>query len=155
MCSSDLPLDAITKGTLAGINLLTAIVAMLIVAIALVTLVNMGIGHLPLGDGEAMSLQRLFAYAFRPIVWAMGIPWPETGVAASLMATKTVLNEFVAFLDLGRLDPGALAPKSRLIMTYALCGFANFGSVGILVGGLGAMVPADRRHEVEIGRAHV
>jgi concentrative nucleoside transporter, CNT family len=141
-------MDAIMKGTLNGISLLTAIVAMLVVAIALVTLVNMGVTHLPHWGGEAMSLQRLFAYVFRPILWLIGIPWQETAVASTLMSTKTVLNEFVAYVDLSRLPPDALDAKSRLIMTYAMCGFANFGSVGILVGGLGAMVPAERRPEV-------
>lgn len=141
-------MDAILKGTLNGIVLLTSIIAMLVVAIALVTLVNMGIAHLPHWGGQAMSLQRLFAYLFRPILWLIGIPWSETGIASTLMGTKTVLNEFVAYVDLSHLPTGALDAKSRLIMTYALCGFANFGSVGILVGGLGAMVPAERRHEV-------
>jgi CNT family concentrative nucleoside transporter len=141
-------MDAITKGTLNGINLLTAIIAMLVVAIALVTLVNMGIAHLPHWGGEAMSLQRLFAYAFRPILWLIGIPWQETAVASTLMGTKTVLNEFVAYVDLSHLPVEALDTRSRLILTYAMCGFANFGSVGILVGGLGAMMPPERRHEV-------
>jgi CNT family concentrative nucleoside transporter len=141
-------MDAIMKGTLNGIVLLTSIVAMLVVAIALVTLVNMAVAHLPHWGGEAMSLQRLVAYIFRPILWLIGIPWQETAIASTLMGTKTVLNEFVAFVDLSHLPPEALSDRSRLIMTYALCGFANFGSVGILVGGLGTMVPAERRHEV-------
>jgi CNT family concentrative nucleoside transporter len=81
------------------------------------------------------------------VVWLIGIPWPETAQAATLMATKTVLNEFVAYLNLAALPPEALSPQSRLILTYAMCGFANFGSLGILIGGLGAMVP-DRRPEI-------
>jgi CNT family concentrative nucleoside transporter len=80
-------------------------------------------------------------------MWLIGIPGTETATAAALMGTKTVLNEFVAYVDLARLPPDALSPRSRLIMTYALCGFANFGSVGIMIGGMGAMVP-DRRAEI-------
>jgi CNT family concentrative nucleoside transporter len=140
-------MDAIVKGTSDGIGLLVGIVAMLLVLVALVTLVNLGLGGLPHVGGEPISLQRLFALVLRPVPWLMGIPWSEAATAAQLMATKTVLNEFVAYLDLGSLPPAALDPHARLIMLYALCGFANFGSVGILVGGLGAMIP-DRRHEV-------
>ena len=98
-----------------------------------------------------MTLQRLFAYAFRPIMWLIGIPGPETATAATLMGTKTVLNEFIAYVDLAHLPADALSPRSRLIMTYALCGFANFGSLGILIGGMGAMVPERRAEIVALG----
>ena len=81
----------------------------------------------------------------------LGIPGPETAAAAALMGTKTVLNEFIAYVDLSRLPPEALSEHSRLIMTYALCGFANFGSLGILIGGMGAMVPERRREIVALG----
>jgi CNT family concentrative nucleoside transporter len=131
--------------------MLASIVAMLIVIIALVALVNMALGLLPHWGGEAMTLQRLFAYAFRPIMWLVGIPPAEVATAADLMGTKTVLNEFVAYVDLARLPPESFSPRSTLIMTYALCGFANFGSVGILVGGIGAMIPERRREVVELG----
>ena len=143
--------DAIMKGTANGIGMLVSIVAMLVVAIALVTLANMAIGHLPQWGGEPVSLQRIFAYGFRPIVWLMGVPWSESATAATLMGTKTVLNEFVAYVDLAHLGPDALDLKSRLIMTYALCGFANFGSVGILIGGLGAIVPERRTEVIQLG----
>jgi len=96
-------------------------------------------------------LQRLFAYAFRPIMWLIGIPGSETATAAALMGTKTVLNEFIAYVDLAHLPPDALSARSRLIMTYALCGFANFGSLGILIGGMGAMVPERRAEIVALG----
>jgi CNT family concentrative nucleoside transporter len=92
-------------------------------------------------------LQRVFAWPFRPVMWLIGVPWAETATAAGLMGTKTVLNEFVAYLSLAHLPGDALSAHSRLIVTYALCGFANFGSCGILIGGLGAMIP-ERRHEV-------
>jgi CNT family concentrative nucleoside transporter len=144
-------LDAIAKGTRDGIVFLLNIVAMLIVAIALVSLVNAALGLLPDLAGMPVTLQRLFAYAFRPIMWLIGIPGQQTATAAALMGTKTVLNEFVAYVDLARLPPQALDARSRLIMTYALCGFANFGSLGILIGGMGAMVPERRAEIVALG----
>jgi CNT family concentrative nucleoside transporter len=144
-------MDAIAKGTRDGIVFLANIVASLVVLVALVSLANSILGLLPDWGGEAISLQRLFAYAFRPVMWLIGIPGPETATAASLMATKTVLNEFIAYVDFSKLPADALSPHSRLIMTYALCGFANFGSLGILIGGMGAMVPERRREIVSLG----
>jgi CNT family concentrative nucleoside transporter len=139
-------MEAIVQGTNDGIGMLAAVIAMLIVLVSLVTLVNMALGLMSLG-GAPVTLQRLFALGFRPLVWLIGIPWAEAGTAADLMGTKTVLNEFVAFLDLARLAPDALSPRSRLIMTFALCGFANFGSLGIMLGGMSAMAPS-RRHDI-------
>ncbi|MBN8906627.1 MAG: nucleoside:proton symporter, partial [Rhodospirillales bacterium] len=140
-------MDAVVKGTMDGIRPLVAIAAMLLVAVALVALVNQCLSVLPPLDGAPITLQRVFSWPFRPVMWLIGVPWAESGAAATLMGTKTVLNEFVAYLDLARLPGDALSPHSRLIVTYALCGFANFGSCGILIGGLGAMIP-ERRHEV-------
>jgi concentrative nucleoside transporter, CNT family len=140
-------MDAIARGTQDGIVFLANILAMLVVLVALVTLVNLALGGLPHWGGEPVTLQRLFAYAFRPVMWLIGIPGSDVDAAADLMGTKTVLNEFVAYVDLAKLPDGTLSPQSRLIMTYALCGFANFGSLGILIGGMGAMVP-ERRHEI-------
>ena len=142
-------LEAIMRGTIDGIGLVAAIIATLIVLVALVTLANMAIGLVPLG-GAPLSLQRMFAWVFRPFVYLIGVPWEQSATAATLMGTKTVLNEFVAYLDLAKLPqagPGGLDAHSRLIMVYALCGFANFGSLGILLGGLGTMVP-ERRPEI-------
>jgi concentrative nucleoside transporter, CNT family len=144
-------MDAVAKGTGDGIVFLANIIAMLVVLVALVSLCNMALGLLPQMGGEAMTLQRLFAYAFRPVMWLIGIPAPEVATAASLMGTKTVLNEFIAYVDLARLPPEALSAHSRLILTYALCGFANFGSLGILIGGMGAMVPERKREVVALG----
>jgi concentrative nucleoside transporter, CNT family len=144
-------MDAIAKGTRDGIVFLLNITAMLIVTIALVSLVNATLGLLPDLAGAPVTLQRLFAYAFRPIMWLIGVPGPETATAAALMGTKTVLNEFIAYVDLAHLPPDALSARSRLIMTYALCGFANFGSLGILIGGMGAMVPERRAEIVALG----
>jgi len=140
-------LDALVKGTLDGIPILASIVAVLIVAVAGVALVNMAFGLLPLWDDAPVTLQRLFAVPFRPVMWLLGVPWQETGGAATLMATKTVLNEFVAYLNFSTLPPDSFSPRTRIILTYALCGFANFGSLGIMIGGIGAMVP-ERRHEI-------
>jgi CNT family concentrative nucleoside transporter len=144
-------LDALVRGTLAGIPILAAILATLLVAVSLVALVNMALGLLPHWGDAPVTLQSLFAIPLRPVMWLIGIPWAECGTAASLMATKTVLNEFVAYATLGHMGPQALTPRSRVILTYALCGFANFGSLGILIGGLGAMVPERRQEVVSLG----
>jgi CNT family concentrative nucleoside transporter len=144
-------LDALVKGTLDGVPILTAIIATLLVTVALVTLVNTALGLLPDWGGSSVTLQRLFAVPFRPVMWLIGIPWSETGTASTLMATKTVLNEFVAYLNFSTLPAETFSPRTRMILTYALCGFANFGSLGIVIGGLGAMVPARRREIVQLG----
>jgi CNT family concentrative nucleoside transporter len=144
-------MDAVAKGTQDGIVFLGNIIAMLVVLVALVSLVNAGLGLLPHLGGEAITLQRLFAYAFRPVMWLIGIPASEVATAANLMGTKTVLNEFIAYVDFAKLPDGALSQQSRLIMTYAMCGFANFGSLGILIGGMGAMVPERRQEIVSLG----
>ncbi len=140
-------MDALVKGTLDGVPILAAILATLLVTVAMVTLVNMGLSQLPAWDGAPVTLQRIFALPFRPVMWLIGIPWAETGAASMLMATKTVLNEFVAYRDFASLPAGTLSPRSQMVLTYALCGFANFGSLGIMIGGMGAMVP-ERRHEI-------
>jgi CNT family concentrative nucleoside transporter len=144
-------LDAVVKGTMDGVPILASIIAVLLVTVALVTLLNLILGLLPDWDGATVTLQRLFALPFRPIMWLIGVPWPETSAASTLMATKTVLNEFVAYLNFSQLSPGTFSPRSRMVLTYALCGFANFGSLGIMIGGLGAMVPARRAEIVGLG----
>ena len=144
-------LDALVKGTMDGVPILAAIIAVLLVTVALVTLANMTLGLLPAWDGGAVTLQRLLALPFRPVMWLIGVPWAETATASILMATKTVLNEFVAYLNLSQLPGDALSSRSRMILTYSLCGFANFGSLGIVIGGLGAMVPSRRPEIVGLG----
>ncbi|MBV9829233.1 MAG: nucleoside:proton symporter [Alphaproteobacteria bacterium] len=144
-------MDAIARGTRDGIVFLANIIAMLVVLVALVSLVNSGLSLLPDLAGAPITLQRLFAYAFRPVMWLIGIPADDVVAAAALMGSKTVLNEFVAYVDLAHLPAGALSDRSRLIMTYALCGFANFASLGILIGGMGAMVPERRAEIVALG----
>jgi concentrative nucleoside transporter, CNT family len=144
-------MDAITRGTLDGLALLLSVAAMLIVLIALVTLVNLALGLLPHSGGAALTLQRLLGWLMAPLVWLAGIPWNEAATAGALMGTKTALNEFIAYVELARLPAEALGPRSRLIMTYCLCGFANFGSLGILIGGLATMVPERRDEIVALG----
>jgi CNT family concentrative nucleoside transporter len=140
-------MDAIVKGTSDGLHLLLNIIAMLVVMVALVQLVNVLMGLLPNFMGQPLTLQRILGFIMSPIVWLFGIPWREAQTAGSLMGTKTILNELLAFLQMAQLPAGALDSRSRLIMTYALTSFANFGSLGILIGGLGSLAP-DRRDEV-------
>ena len=144
-------MDAVTRGTLDGLQLLLAILAMLIVLIALVTIVNLALGLLPQWSGTPITLQRVLGYVMAPLVWLAGVPWAEAVTAGALMGTKTVLNEFIAYVDLAHLPADALGARSRLIMTYALCGFANFGSLGILIGGMASMVPERRGEIVALG----
>jgi len=143
----DSSMDAVTTGTFDGLRLLLNIIALLIVLIALVYLANAVLGLLPEFGDEPVTLQRLLGYLMAPVAWLMGIPWAEAVSAGSLLGIKIVLNELLAYLELAAFAEESFSERSRLIMTYALCGFANFGSLGIMVGGLGAMAP-DRRGEI-------
>jgi CNT family concentrative nucleoside transporter len=102
---------------------------------------------LPDIGGAAISLQRLLGYAMAPVCWLMGLPWPQAITAGSLMGTKTILNELISYVEFSKLGPDVFDPRSRLIMLYAMCGFANFASLGIMIGGLGTMAP-ERRDEI-------
>ena len=144
-------MDAIVKGTGAGLELLLNIVAMLIVFIALVYLANAVLGLLPDILGAPITLQRMLGWVMAPICWLMGIPWAQAVTAGGLMGIKTILNEFVAYLQLVALPADALDPRSRLIMLYAMCGFANFGSLGIMIAGLSTMCPEKRDEVVSLG----
>ena len=144
-------MDAIVRGTAAGLELLLNICAMLIVLVALVYLANAIIGALPPVAGAPITLQRLLGHALAPVCWLMGIPWNEAVTAGSLMGVKTILTEFVAYVELAKLPADALDPRSRLIMLYALCGFANFGSLGIMIAGLATMAPQRRDDVVSLG----
>jgi CNT family concentrative nucleoside transporter len=140
-------MDAITKGALQGVQLLINIVALLIVLVALVHLANIILGIFPDWGGKPVTLQRIFSYVMAPVVWLIGIPWDQAFTAGELMAVKTIQNEFIAYLNMNGLPEGALSERSRIIMTYAMCGFANPGSLGIMIGGMGTMAP-DRREEI-------
>ena len=144
-------MDAVTRGTLQGVELLINIAAMLIVMIALVSLANRLIGLLPDVNGAALSLQRLLGWLLAPLAWLIGIPWEQAPTAGTLLGTKTILNEFIAYVDLAALPADRLDARSRLILVYALCGFANFGSLGIMIGGMGTMVPERRAEIVALG----
>ena len=144
-------MDAITRGTVDGVSLLVNIIAMLVVLVALVALVNQALVLLPEVRGAPITMQRVLGGVMAPLVWVMGIPWSEAATAGALMGTKTVLNEFIAYVDLANLPIDALSNRSELMMTYALCGFANFGSLGIMIGGLATMAPERRSEIVALG----
>jgi CNT family concentrative nucleoside transporter len=144
-------MDAIVKGTTAGLELLLNICAMLIVLVALVHLANAIISVLPDIAGAPITLQRLLGYAMAPVCWLIGIPWDQAVMAGSLMGMKTVLNEFIAYVEFSKLPADALDPRSRLIMLYAMCGFANFASLGIMIAGLATMAPERRDDVVALG----
>lgn len=140
-------MDAITQGTEQGLKLFLSILAMLLVMVALVSLVDTLLGLLPDIQGQPVSLGTIFGWLFSPLVWLIGIPWAEAGEAGRLMGIKTALNELLAYLELAKLPEGTLSERSELIMLYALCGFANFGSLGIMIGGLATILPG-RRGEI-------
>jgi CNT family concentrative nucleoside transporter len=144
-------MDAVTQGTSEGMSLYLNIIAMVIVLIALVALSNQILGLLPSFQGEPVTLQRLLGYVMAPVTWMIGIPWSESSTAGFLLGEKTVLNELIAYLDMAGLPAGSLSARSETIMVYALCGFANLASLGILIGGMAAMVPARRGEIVSLG----
>lgn len=149
--AADSTMDALTKGTVDGVRLLVNIVAMLVVLVAMVSLLNQLLAQLPEVGGQTISLQRLAGLLFAPVTWLLGVPWSEAGTAGALLGTKTILNEFIAYLDLAALPADQLSERSKLIMTYALCGFANPGSLGIMIGGMGTMAPERRSEIVALG----
>lgn len=144
-------MDAVTRGTTDGIQLLINVIAMLVVLIALVSLVNQILAVLPRYNDAVWSLQRVIGWIGMPIAWLIGIPWQEAQAAGALLGTKTILNEFIAYLDMVALPKHVLSERSQLLMTYALCGFANLGSLGIMIGGLTAMAPERRQDIVQLG----
>lgn len=144
-------MDAVVRGTSDGVALLVNIIAMLIVLVALVALANAVLGLLPDVAGAPLTLQRGLGWLMAPVVWLMGIPASEMVAAGGLMGTKTVLNELLAYVDLAHLPAETLSVRSRIIMTYGLCGFANFGSLGIMIAGLTAMAPTRRNEIVALG----
>jgi len=133
-------MDALVSGTGEGLRLLASIIGMLIVFVALVYLVDRALGLFPV-TGEPLTLVGLFGDLLAPLAWLIGIPWDDAGTAGEFLATKVVINELVAYLQLAALEPSLLSEHSRLILTYALCGFANFGSLGIMIGGMTALCP--------------
>jgi len=144
-------MEAIANGTSQGLALLLNIVAMLIVLVALVHLANAMLSALPDIAGARLTLQRMLGVVMAPVCWLMGLPWNEALRGGELMGIKTVLNEFIAYIELSKLPPDALSERSRVIMVYALCGFANFGSLGIMIAGLTVMAPERREEIIALG----
>jgi CNT family concentrative nucleoside transporter len=142
----DSVMDAITRGTTDGLRLAVNVGATLIALVSLVALVNAILEPFVV-NGEVFTLQRFIGWMFAPVAWLIGIPWTEATLGGALLGTKLVLNELVAFIQLGATPVTELSAHTRLILTYALCGFANFGSLGITLGGISALVP-ERRNEV-------
>jgi len=140
-------MDAMARGTEDGLRLYLQIIAMLIVTTALVALVNVILGVSPDVAGAPLTVERILGWLFSPFVWLLGVPWQEAGTAGGLMGIKLVLNELIAYLHMADLPPGALDPRSSEIMVYAMCGFANFASIGILIAGMSALMP-ERRQDV-------
>jgi CNT family concentrative nucleoside transporter len=133
-------IDAAGRGTGEGLHLAMNVAAMLISFLSIIALVNFLLGLV------GLSLQQIFGWAFAPVAWSMGVPWRDAPAIGNLLGTRMVINEFVAYQQLGALKE-ALDPRSFTIATYALCGFANFGSIGIQIGGIGALAP-ERRHDL-------
>jgi concentrative nucleoside transporter, CNT family len=148
---ADSTMDAVVRGTSAGLELLLNIIAILVVLVALVHLTNAILSLLPDIAGGPVTLQRLLGVVMAPVCWLLGVPWDQAVTAGSLMGIKTVLNELIAYLELAKLPADALDARSRLIMLYAMCGFANFGSLGIMIAGLSVMAPERRADIISLG----
>lgn len=144
-------MDAVSRGAQDGLQLFLAVIAMLITMLALVKLLNIFLAVLPTVGGDVLSLQRIFGYVFAPVTWLMGIDWAEAVPAGNLLGTKTALNEVLAFVGLSELPAGTLSEHTKTIMTYALCGFANLGSIGIQIGTMGTLAPERRSEIISLG----
>ena len=143
-------MDAFATGAADGLQIVLNIATMLIAALALLWLVNAGLGALPAVGGEPLSIQRVLGWIFSPLMYMIGVPWSEAPLSGSLMGIKTVLTEFVAFIELGNVPVDAMDPRTRIITAHAICGFANFGSIGILIGGLNIICPERRSTFLEL-----
>ncbi|MEI6458782.1 MAG: nucleoside transporter C-terminal domain-containing protein [Pseudomonadota bacterium] len=137
-------IDALTRGTADGLLIWLNVLAMLLVLVALVALANKGLSAAPLVAGTPLSLERVAGWGFTPLAWLMGLDWHHAVITGHFLGVKTVLNEFIAYLRLAAAGPDVLDPRSRLVTVYALCGFANFASMGIQVTGIAAMAPERR-----------
>jgi CNT family concentrative nucleoside transporter len=144
-------IEAIMQGTKQGLELFLNIVATLLVFVALVYVLDALLGLLPSVFGSELTLERMVGWIFAPIAWLVGVPWGDAHTVGSLLGTKTVFNELLAYRELAGFPPGTLGERSRLLATYALCGFANFGSVGILVAALATMAPSRRAEIAKLG----
>ena len=145
-------IDAAGRGTGEGLQLALNVGAMLISFVALIAMTNAILGGIGgalqsvIGWGQGLSMQMIFGWVLAPVAWSLGVPWKDASTIGNLLGTRMVLNEFIAFAELGRIKD-TLDPRSFTIATFALCGFANFSSIGIQIGGIGALVPS-RRHDL-------
>jgi CNT family concentrative nucleoside transporter len=144
-------IDAVMRATLEGVQLVLAVIGVIIVIFALVSLVDQALALLPAVEAAPVTVRRLLGWLFAPIMWAIGIPWEEAPAAGALIGTKAILNEYVAYLDLAALPAGSFTPRSLVIVTYALCGFANLASVGLLVTTVATLAPARRADVAALG----
>jgi concentrative nucleoside transporter, CNT family len=147
--SAQSAMDAIARGTVEGMQMLINIIAMVLVLTALIALLNQLLSWV--SGSQTLSVQGILGVLMAPCAWLVGVPASEAQVAGQLIGTKTVLNEYLAYVNLTQLAPGALSERSRVLMTYALCGFANFGSLGIMIGGLGTLCPERRGDIIQLG----
>lgn len=143
-------MDAFATGASDGLKIILNVATMLIAALAALYLVNATLGLFPFVGGEPLSIERILGWVFFPITFMMGVPWNEAAQSGSLLGVKTVLTEFVAFQQLGDIPADGMSDRTRIITVHAICGFANFGSMGILIGGLSAIEPARRNTFLEL-----
>jgi len=147
-------MDALIRGTMDGTQIWMSVITILVVLIACVALANGALGALPPVAGAPLSMERMAGWLFAPLAWLMGVPWAEAGTVGTLLGIKTVLNEFLAYVRLAAMDPQQMSERTRLVAIYALCGFANFGSVGVQLAGISAMAPERRGDLIALaGRA--
>jgi CNT family concentrative nucleoside transporter len=144
-------MDAVVRGAVEGVQLMLAVIGIIITIFALVALADQILALAPHVDGAALTLKRLFGWVFSPLMWAIGVPWDQAPAAGALMGTKAILNEYVAYLDLAALPTGTLDPRSTLIVTYALAGFANLASIGLLVSTIASLCPERRAEAAGLG----
>lgn len=144
-------MDALVRGTLDGLQLFLVIIAVIIVVFALVALGDIALAKLPDVAGAPLTIRRVFGVLFAPLLWLIGVPWAEASTAGALMGTKAILNEYVAYQELAALAPGALSARAELITVYALCGFANLASIGLLVSTIGTLAPGRRAETASLG----
>jgi CNT family concentrative nucleoside transporter len=142
-------MDAVSTGAEDGMKMYLNILAMLVAMLSLVALANIILGNVQFA-GTPLSFERVLGWVFAPVVWLIGVPAADAATAGSLMGTKTILNELIAYLNLAALPPDALSERSKLLMVYAMCGFANLGSVGMMIGSISALVPSRRDEIVEL-----
>lgn len=140
-------MDAITRGVQDGVMVAVNVAAFIIVFVAFVWIVNNLLGLAPPINGQPVTLQLLFGYLFAPVAYMIGIPWSEALAAGNILGTKLFLTEFIAYIELGAIPADAMSERSRMILTYAICGFANVASVGIMTGGMTVLMP-ERRSEI-------